>query len=125
MADIDIICDKFHSNLITFCDEMISLYGDSAFVVTRVMLPRISSQFIFGRINKVLPTLQEIVDTRDTSKYDNIKGQFGDMDLAINATISRIDGDTMSEDEKNVVWEWINSFVMFTKKYNELVAASS
>jgi len=125
MADIDIICDKFHSNLITFCDEMISLYGDSAFVVTRVMLPRISSQFIFGRINKVLPTLQEIVDTRDTSKYNSIKGQFGDMDLAINATIYRIDGDTMSEDDKNVVWEWINSFVMFTKKYNELVAASS
>jgi hypothetical protein len=125
MADIDFICDKFHSNLITFCDEMISLYGDSAFVVTRVMLPRISSQFIFGRINKVLPTLEKIVDTRDTSKYDSIKGQFGDMDLAINATISRIDGDTMSEDDKNVVWEWINSFVMFTKKYNELVAASS
>jgi len=125
MADIDIICEKFHSNLITFCDEMISLYGDSAFVVTRVMLPRISSQFIFGRINKVLPTLQEIVDTRDTSKYNSIKGQFGDMDLAINATIYRIDGDTMSEDDKNVVWEWINSFVMFTKKYNELVAASS
>ena len=111
MADIDIICEKFHSNLITFCDEMISLYGDSAFVVTRVMLPRISSQFIFGRINKVLPTLQKIVDTRDTSKYDSIKGQFGDMDLAINATISRIDGDTMSEDDKNVIWEWINSFV--------------
>lgn len=120
MSDLENICNHFHKILTEFCDEMIASYKKPAFVMTRVMLPSISSEFIFNKINKVLPTLQKIVETRDTSLYRDIEGQFGEMDMAINATIQLIDEKEIDKDNVEVIWKWVETFVLFTKKYNEL-----
>lgn len=124
MTDIEVLSGHFHKTLISFCDEMISQYKKPAFVMTRVVLPTLSAKFIFSRINNILPTLKKIVETRDTTLYKDIEGKFGEMDLAVNATISLIDEGEVDKDNEDAIWKWVESFVLFTEKYNELVAAS-
>ena len=123
--EIEVLSAHFHKTLMSFCDEMIASYKKPAFVMTRVILPTLSANFIFGRINNVLPTLRKIVETRDTTLYKEIEGKFGEMDLAVNATISLIDEGEVEKENEDAIWKWVESFVLFTDKYNELVAASS
>lgn len=122
MSDIEILSKNFHANMTNFCDEMVSTYKKPAFVVTRVVLPGISSKFIFGRINNVLPTLKKIHETRDVTLYNEIEGKFGEMDMAINATIELLEEGNIDEENTNAIWAWVGSFILYTEKYNELIA---
>jgi hypothetical protein len=125
MSEIEIL-KQFKSALISFLDELIGQFpseGDLVifriFLKDRVPIDNIINYFILS----ILP-LKKMVDERDEDfflnkceLFENINGHTKKDKVNRFKRLWR--SECLDDDDKRVVWEWFDSFIFLSEKYQK------
>ena len=131
MSEIEII-KQFKNALITFLDELIAQFpqeGDLVifriFLKDRIPITSILNYFV----HKILP-LKKMVKERDEDFFLNKCKLFEEVNNSEEKTkVTRFKrlwrSPTLDEDDKNIIWEWFDSFIYLSEKYQNSLIKSS
>ena len=125
MSEIEII-KQFKSTLISFLDELIVQFPKEAdlvifriFLKDRVPIVDVINYFTL----KILP-LKDMVKSRNEDFFLNHCKIFEDIqDKKDQGTVSHFKklwrSSSLDDEDKNVVWQWFDSFIFLTEKYQK------
>jgi hypothetical protein len=125
MSEIEIL-KQFKNSLISFLDELIGQFpmeGDLVifriFLKDRVPIINILNYFVL----RILP-LKKMVEDRDEDfflnkceLFESIQGQ--EKKGKVNRFKKLWRSECLDDDDKRVVWEWFDSFIFLSKKYQK------
>lgn len=124
MSEIEIL-KQFKNTLISFLDELIGQFpseGDLVifriFIKDRVPIDNILNFFVL----RILPH-KKMVTERDEDFFLNKCDLFESIDNAEKNKVSRFKklwrSPSLDDDDKRVVWEWFDSFIYLSEKYQK------
>ena len=130
MSEIEIL-KQFKTSLISFLDELIGQFpseGDLVifriFLKDRVPIENIINYFAL----RVIPLKQMIID-RNEDFFLNKCDLFESVNLANKGKVNRFKmlwrSEYLDDDDKRVVWEWFDSFIFLTEKYQKCKSKNS
>ena len=115
------ILDKFQKSLVSFFDELIEMFpNEKEFILLRILVKdQIPSTQIMSYFEQLLEN-EEIVRSielkNDQFFLDNVLfSKFNKSDIFKNLWKNRLDND-----DKQMIWSWIDSFMKMTKNYASL-----
>jgi hypothetical protein len=122
MSETQIIKD-FHTNIITFLDELIEQFPTEAdLILLRLFLKDSISpiQIINMFIKEVLPYKENIIK-RDVFDIDI---QLGNSAVINKTRINHFKmlwkSSALDEDDRDIIWKWIDTFVFLAEKYQKI-----
>lgn len=122
MTDRLQILKTFKTTLISFVDELIGQYpNDSELILIRIFLKdQIPIQDIMNEFIIKLDKYKPLIEAKDDAIFKNddflnFGGQTGLNNLKKEWNANNID-----EEDKNIIWEWIKSFIFLCEKYQKL-----
>lgn len=131
MSEIENIEKQFKSTLITFLDELITQFpkeGDllifRIFLKDRIAINNILNFFV----HKILPLKQMIIDRNEDffmnhcNLFDAIHANKKDK---LNHFKKLWRSGILDDDDKKVVWEWFDSFLFLSEKYQKSLIPKS
>lgn len=116
------VLTQFKSTLISFVDELIGQFpDDSDLVIIRIFLKDqipiidIMNDFIIKSIK-----YKTMISNRDDEMFstNNDFLNFGGKEGLTSLKKSWVSGE-IDNDDKNIIWEWFDSFVFLCEKYNK------
>jgi hypothetical protein len=125
MSEIEIL-KQFKNALIAFLDELIGqfpLEGDLVifriFLKDRIPIKDIINDFVL----RILP-LKELIVARDEDFFLNKCELFENIESTekkgkINRFKKLWRSESLDDDDKKIVWEWFDSFIFLTEKYQK------
>ena len=131
MSEIEIL-KQFKNALISFLDELIGQFpseGDLVifriFLKDRVPIVNIINYFVM----RILP-LKKMVDERDEDFFLNKCELFESIENAekkgkVNRFKKLWRSECLDDDDKRVVWEWFDSFIFLSEKYQKCKSKNS
>jgi hypothetical protein len=130
MSEIEIL-KQFKTSLISFLDELIGQFpseGDLVifriFLKDRVPIENIINYFAL----RVIPLKQMIID-RNEDFFLNKCDLFESVNLDNKGKVNRFKmlwrSEYLDDDDKRVVWEWFDSFIFLTEKYQKCKSKNS
>ena len=115
------ILDKFQKSLVSFFDELIEMFpNEKEFILLRILVKdQIPSTQIMSYFEQLLEN-EEIVRSielkNDQFFLDNVLfSKFNKSDIFKNLWKNRLEND-----DKQMIWSWIDSFMKMTKNYASL-----
>ena len=131
MSEIEIL-KQFKNTLISFLDELIGQFpaeGDLVifriFLKDRVPIENIINYFVL----RILP-LKKMVDERDEDfflnkceLFESIQNQ--EKKCRVNRFKKLWRSEYLDDDDKRVVWEWFDSFIFLSEKYQKCKSKNS
>ena len=125
MSEIEIL-KQFKNALISFLDELIGQFPtEGDLVIFRIFLKdRVSIENILNFfVLRILP-LKKMVSERDEDFFLNKCDLFESIDNVerknkINRFKKLWRSPSLDEDDKRVVWEWFDSFIFLSEKYQK------
>ena len=115
------ILDKFQKSLVSFFDELIEMFpNEKEFILLLILVKdQIPSTQIMSYFEQLLEN-EEIVRSielkNDQFFLDNVLfSKFNKSDIFKNLWKNRLDND-----DKQMIWSWIDSFMKMTKNYASL-----
>ena len=115
------ILDKFQKSLVSFFDELIEMFpNEKEFILLRILVKdQIPSTQIMSYFEQLLEN-EEIVRSielkNDQFFLDNVLfSKFNKSDIFKNLWKNKLDND-----DKAMIWSWIESFMKMTKNYASL-----
>lgn len=127
MSELEIL-QQFKKMLISFLDELIDQFPKEAdlvifriFLKDRVPIVNIMNYFVL----KILP-FKEMVDERNEDFFMNHCSLFEDMQNQqnkgkINHFKKLWRSSLLDDEDKRVVWDWFDSFIFLTEKYQKSI----
>ena len=126
MSELEIL-KQFKKSMIEFLDELLVQFPDEGdFVIFRIFLKdrvMISTIMIYF-VQKILP-LKKMVTERDEDFFLNHCTLFEDLhgesqQSKVNRFKKLWRSSCLDEDDRRVVWEWFDSFIYLTEKYQKV-----
>jgi hypothetical protein len=125
MSEIEIL-KQFKNALISFLDELIGQFpseGDLVicriFLKDRVLIVNILNDFVL----KILP-LKNMIKERNEDFFLNKCELFDDIQGNGKGKVNRFKklwrSSSLDKDDKRVVWEWFDSFIFLSEKYQKV-----
>jgi len=118
---------EFKNNLVTFFDELITQFpheGDlimvRVFLKDQIPIKDAMDEFV-QKITANNNELRKMIKNRNESFFldNNIFDNLGRDKINHFARIWR--SDALDEDDKEVIWKWVDSFVFFADKYIKII----
>lgn len=130
MSEIEIL-KQFKNALISFLDELIGQFpSEGDLVIFRIFLKdRVEIHGIMNYfVSHILP-LKQMVTERDENFFLNKCNLFESVNQDKKGKINKFKmlwkSECLDEDDKKVVWEWFDSFILITEKYQKCKGKSS
>lgn len=120
-----IILNEFKTNLITFCDELIAQFPEEGdliimriFINDQVNIEDVMELFIYN-LNKNNQKLRVLL--KDRNEHFFIEHGFFDAFSNKSKIIKlrKIWRTNLDDENKNIIWKWIDIFVYLADKYNK------
>ena len=115
------ILDKFQKSLVSFFDELIEMFpNEKEFILLRILVKdQIPSTQIMSYFEQVLTNeeiMKSIESRNDQFFLDNVLfSKFNKSDIFKN-----IWKNTLDNDDKKMIWSWVESFMKMAKNYASL-----
>jgi hypothetical protein len=112
------ILNKFHNSLVNFFDELVEMFpNEQEFILLRILIKdqipstQIMSYFEFALKNK---QIMSSIENRDDNFFlDNLLfSKINKSDIFKKIWINKL-----NEDDKNIIWKWVDSFMKLTEEY--------
>jgi hypothetical protein len=120
------VMDNFHKSLVGFLDALSEMFPkEPHFIIARIAVKdRINVCDILEYFNKYVIPHKNLIKSRNkeiiVDKIFTI-GQSEGVSIEKESVSSHIKlYDSMSEDDKNILWSWVELFVKLVDKYNEI-----
>ena len=124
MSEIEIL-KQFKNALISFLDELIVQFpSEGDLVIFRIFLKdRVDINSIMNYfVHRIIP-LKKMVTDRDEDFFLNKCDLFESVNPDKKGKVNRFKmlwrSSSLDEDDKRVVWEWFDSFILITEKYQK------
>jgi hypothetical protein len=121
MADTRILI-LFKKQLVSFCEELISQFPDEGdfvvmklFVENQIPIKQIMDGFI-NQINKNDAKVRGMIVGRNDDFFIN-ENPFKFMSAERTGKMSKLWRESMTQEDKDVIWNWVDVFVTITNKY--------
>lgn len=121
------ILKQFKNALISFLDELIVQFPDEGdLVIFRIFLKDrvLINEIMNYVVHKLLP-LKQMVQNRDEDFFLNHCSLFDDVEGKEKNKVNRFKrlwrSEYLDDDDKRVVWEWFDSFIYLSEKYQKCV----
>jgi len=115
------ILDKFQKSLVSFFDELIEMFpNEKEFILLRILVKdQIPSTQIMSYFEHVLENedIMKSIELRNDQFFlDNVLfSKFNKSDIFKN-----IWKNTLDNDDKKMIWSWVESFMKMAKNYSSL-----
>lgn len=114
---------KFKNTLVSFIDEIIEQFPrDSDLIICRIyikdQIPVASLIDLF--IKYFLPQKQSIVNKDEEFFLNGTKDFFQDLNIKTNIFQKIWLSDVLDNEDRDIIWEWVNSIVSIVEKYHNL-----
>jgi hypothetical protein len=122
MSKIELLI-KFKSTLVSFIDEIIEQFPhDSELIIYRIYIKdQIPTENIINLfIQYLLPQKQLIVEKNELFFLQHTKELFEDLNIKANIFKKIWLSDVLDDEDRVVIWEWVNSLLLIVEKYNAL-----
>jgi hypothetical protein len=123
MSEIQQVVKTFHSNIISFLDELIDMFPSEAdLVIARLFLkdtiPPITTLNKF--IQDVMPNKDKISE-RDATFFLEDADLLGSLNQSKVNHLNKIWKSSILDDEdRQIIWTWFDTFVYLAEKYQKL-----
>lgn len=122
------ILNIFKTQLVKFCDELIQQFpNESEFVIMKVFLkdtiPIEKSMTLFiNAINKDQNNIKIMIKERNEDFFINHNpfNFLSNCKDSISKLTKLWEGETLSNEDKDIIWNWIDVFVKISDKYLDL-----
>ena len=120
-AKITSVLNDFHTNFISFLDELIELFpSDAEIIVVRLILKdSVSPETIMTTfIKEVMPHKKAIEDRNEeffftTTLFDTFdKGKLNHLKLLWKSSV-------IDDNDRQVIWKWFDTFIFLTEQYQK------
>ena len=110
---------QFKKQLICFIDELIDQFpGESDFIIMRILIKdQMRIEDIIGKfISEILPNKQDIKDRKNSFFIENnfLETRNGSLFKTL------WESENIDEDDKKIIWKWMDLFVCIAQKYHKL-----
>ena len=110
---------QFKEQLICFIDELIDQFPEeSDFIIMRILIKdQMRIEDIIGKfISEILPNKQDIKDRKNSFFIENnfLETRNGSLFKTL------WESKNIDEDDKKIIWKWMDLFVCIAQKYNKL-----
>jgi hypothetical protein len=112
----------FKKNLVSFFDELIETFpNEKEFILIRVVLKdQVPIQDVMNHfINHILPVKDRIKQRDETLFTDSDVFYFGLDQLGCKGIKGVWVEGKLDDDNKNVIWQWLDSFIAIVEKYKK------
>jgi hypothetical protein len=125
MSEIEIL-KQFKNALISFLDELISQFPSEAdLVIFRIFLKdRVQIAYVVNYfVHKILPLKKMIIERNEDFFLNHclLFESFGNIDdkNKVNHFKRLWRSEHLDDDDKRIVWEWFDSFIYLSEKYQK------
>lgn len=119
MTDILI---EFKKQLVLFFDELIEQFpSESDFIIVRIFInDQIPIENVMNYFIKELLPLKDMVKQKDEAFFIKNNILFSAIDKTKVNHFKRLwRSDSLTEDDKNIIWEWFSTFIFLGEKYQK------
>ena len=114
---------KFKNTLVSFIDEIIEQFPhDSDLIICRIyikdQIPVVSLIDLF--IKYFLPQKQLIINKDEEFFLTGTKDFFQDLNIKTNIFQKIWQSNVLDSEDRDIIWEWVNSIVTIVEKYHNL-----
>jgi hypothetical protein len=114
---------KFKNTLVSFIDEIIEQFPqDSDLIICRIYIKdQIPTENLINMFIKYFLPQKQIVANKDEEFFLNgTKEFFEHLNIKSNVFQKVWLSNVLDDDDRDIIWEWINSIVTIVDKYNNL-----
>lgn len=114
---------KFKNTLVSFIDEIIEQFPqDSDLIICRIYIKdQIPTENVIKMFIKYFLPQKELIVNKDEEFFLNgTKEFFEDLNIKSNVFQKVWLSNVLDDDDRDIIWEWINSIVTIVDKYNNL-----
>ncbi len=116
---------KFRDHIISFLDELIEQFPTEAdIIIARIFIRnQIDPVYIADCFSKTLLQYEEYIQNRDEKFFidnDNLFSYFDDNKVLHFKRIWQ--SDTLDDDDRQVMWDWMDAFVLLSKRYKNVTS---
>jgi hypothetical protein len=114
---------KFKNTLVSFIDEIIEQFPqDSDLIICRIYIKdQIPTENLINMFIKYfLPQKQLVINKDEEFFLNGTKEFFEDLNIKSNVFQKVWLSNVLDDDDRDIIWEWINSIVTIVDKYNNL-----
>lgn len=114
---------KFKNTLVSFIDEIIEQFPqDSDLIICRIYIKdQIPTENLINMFIKYFLPQKQLVMNKDEEFFLNgTKEFFEDLNIKSNVFQKVWLSNVLDDDDRDIIWEWINSIITIVDKYNNL-----
>ena len=123
MTSLQRILDDFHENLVIFVDELVEQFPKEAdFIIVRLMIKDTipPEKILKGFITEILPYKSDIQKRDESLFLDSKISILGALSSnKVNHFKLLWKSAALTEDDKNTIWAWFETFVFFAEQYQK------
>jgi len=115
------ILDKFQKSLVSFFDELIEMFpNEKEFILLRILVKdQIPS-------TQIMSYFEHVLENEDIMKSIELRNDHFFLDNVLFSKFNKSDifkniwKNTLDNDDKKMIWSWVESFMKMAKNYSSL-----